>query len=178
MDNHQEIKHSFLGGSTILLLEGFFWILAAILGSFVSPKIGILLIIVVGTFFYPLSLLFHLILKRPKVSSENPLNGLFMQIGLIIPFSFPLIFLITKENPNLFFPVLTIVVGAHYLPFVYAYKLKTYWVLSSLLVVGGSYFGFMLPEYFEYCAYYTGALLLIFAVINYHLTQKENFTTV
>ncbi len=114
MDNHKEIRHSFFGGFPMLPMEGFFWVLAGIMWNVVSFKIGILVIIISGTFFYPLSQLFQIILKRPKVRRDNPLNLLFTQIGLIIPFTFPLIFLIAKENVNLFFPVLTIIVGAHF----------------------------------------------------------------
>ncbi len=173
MDSHKEIRQAYLGGFSILIIEGFLWILAGVLGSLISFKIGILLIIIGGTFFYPLGLLAQILLKRPKVKKENTLNGLFTQIGLMIPFSFPLIFMITKENVNLFFPALTIIVGIHYLPFIYAYKLKSYWILASLLVIGGSFFGFMLPDNFSYCAYYTGIVLIIFAIIHYFLVRKE-----
>ena len=173
MDYHTEIRHSYLGGFSILLVEGFTWILAGIFWNFISFKIGILVIIISGTFFYPMSQLLQIILKRPKIRKENPLNLLFTQIGLIIPFSFPLIFLLTKENVNLFFPALTIIIGAHYLPFIYAYKLKTYWILAPLLVVGGSLFGFIVTDNIYYCAYYTGSILLLFAIINRYLIKKE-----
>ncbi len=173
MDYHKEIRHSYLGGSSILIVEGFFWILAGILGDLISFKIGILVIIVGGTLFYPLGQLVQLLLKRPKISKENTLSALFTQIGLTLPFSFPLVFLITIENENLFFPALTIIVGAHFLPFVYAYKLKTYWILASLLVIGGSYFGFIMPNSFGYCAYFTGSILLLFAIVNHYLVKKE-----
>lgn len=173
MDFHKEIRQSYLGGFSILLIEAFFWILAGIFWHFVSFKIGILLIIISGTFFYPLSQLLQIILKRPKIRNDNPLNLLFTQIGLIIPFSFPLIFLLTKENVNLFFPALTIIIGVHYLPFVYAYKMKIYWILASLLVVGGSLFGFVWTDNIHYCAYYTGSVLLLFAIVNHYLIKKE-----
>ncbi len=178
MDYHKEIRQSYLGGFSILLIEGFFWILAGILWNFVSFKIGILIIIISGTFFYPISQLFQIILKQPKIRKENPLNLLFTQIGLIIPFSFPLIFLLTKEDVNLFFPALSIIVGAHFLPFVYAYKLKTYWILASLLVINGILFGFILPDKCIYSAYFTGSLLLLFAIINHYLIKKEINKTV
>jgi len=173
MDYHKEIRQSYLGGFSILLIEGIFWILAGILWNYISFKIGILVIIVSGTFFYPLSRLLQIILKRPKIRKENPLNLLFTQIGLIIPFSFPLIFMLTKENVNLFFPALTVIIGAHYLPFVYAYKMNIYWIIASLLVIGGSIFGFVSPDNMSYCAYYTGGILLLFAFLNNYLIKME-----
>lgn len=173
MDYHKEIRQSYLGGFSILIIEGFFWIFAGILWNYISFEIGILVIIISGTFFYPLSQLLQIILKRPKIRKENPLNLLFTLIGLIIPFSFPLVFMLTKENVNLFFPALTVIIGAHYLPFVYAYKMKIYWVIAPLLVVGGSLFGFIMPDNIYYCAYYTGCVLLLFAIINYYLIKKE-----
>ena len=173
LDYHKEIRHSYLGGFSILLIEGIVWLLAGTLGHFFSFQFGILTIIVGGTFFYPLAQLVQILLKRPKIGSDNSLNSLFTQVALIIPFSFPLIFLATRENVNLFFPALTIIVGLHYLPFVYAYKLKTYWVLAILLIIGGSYFGFLVPDNFEFCAYYTGFILLLFAIVNRNLVIKE-----
>ncbi len=173
MDYHKEIKQSYLGGFSILLIEGFSWILAGVLWNLISFKVGILAIIISGTLFYPLNQLLQIILKRPKIRKENPLNLLFTQISLIIPFSFPLIFLLAKENINLFFPALTIIIGAHYLPFIYAYKMKSYWILASLLVVGGSLFGFIVPDNIHYCAYFTGFILFLFGIINYYLVKKE-----
>jgi hypothetical protein len=173
MDFHKEIRNSFLGGFTILIVESIIWFLAALLGDLISFKIGILIIIFGGMFFYPLGLLMQTILKRPKVKKENKINGLFTQIGLMIPLSFPLIFMLTKENVNLFFPALTIIIGIHYLPFVYAYKMNSYWALAALLVIGGSYFGFLLPENFEFCAYYTSAVLFIFSIINLFIVKNE-----
>ncbi len=173
MDNHKEIRQSYLGGFSILIIESFFWLLAGFMWDNVSFKIGILVIIVSGTFFYPLSQLIQNILKRPKIRKENPLNLLFTLLGLIIPFSFPLIFMITKENINLFFPALTIIIGAHYLPFVYAYKMNIYWIIASLLVIGGSVFGFFLLDNTSYCAYYTGSVLFLFSIINRYLIKKE-----
>jgi len=101
----------------------------------------------------------------------RPLAG--GNISLIIPFSLPIVLMVTLGNVNLFFPALTIIIGAHYLPFIYAYNLKTYWILSILLVIGGSFFGFILTGSFDYCAYYTGSMLLLFAILNRYLTQEE-----
>ena len=81
MNYHKEIRISYLGGFSILLLEGFFWILAGILWDFVSYKIGILVIIISGTFFYPLSTLLQNILKCPKIRKENSLNLVFTLLG-------------------------------------------------------------------------------------------------
>ena len=173
MNSHKEIRQSFLGGFSILIIESFVWILAGLLGSFVSFKIGILLIIIGGMFAYPLALLLQTILKQPKVKKENKINGLFTQISLMIPFSFPLIFMLTKENINLFFPALTIIIGIHYLPFVYAYKMNSYWILAAILVIGGSYFGFMMPDDFGICAYYTSAVLFIFSIVNLFIVKNE-----
>ncbi len=173
MDFHTEIRQSYQGGFSILLLEGIFWILAGMFWKYVSFKIGILIIIISGTFFYPLNLLFQFLLKRPVIRKDNPLNLLFTQISLIIPFGFPLIFMLTRENVQLFFPALTVLVGVHYLPFVYAYQMKLYWLIASLLVVGGTLFGFLLPGEMALCACYTGCVLILFAWINYFVVKKE-----
>ena len=45
--------------------------------------------------------------------------------------------------------------------------------IFDILVIGGSFFGFMLPDNFSYCAYFTGSVLILFAIINYYLTKKE-----
>lgn len=173
MDYHKEIRQSYLGGAPILLMEGFFWILAGFIWDAISFKMGFFVMIISGILFYPLGQLLQIILKRPKISKDNPLKLLFTQISLTIPFVFPLILLTANGDYNLFFPALTIIIGAHFLPFIYAYQMKIFWVLASVLVAGGSLFGFMAPYNIHYCAYYTGVILLLFGFINGYLVSKE-----
>ena len=98
MDYHKEIRHYYLGGFSILMVEGFFWIFAGIFRNLISFKIAILAIIVGGIMSYPLGQMVQQMLKRPKIAKKNTLKLLFSQLGLMIPFSFPLVFILTKEN--------------------------------------------------------------------------------
>ena len=123
--------------------------------------------------FFPLGELVQRLLRRPKISEKNPLQVLFTQISLVIPFTLPVVFMVILNNTNLFFPAIAIIVGAHFLPFVYAYKLFTFWILAPLLVVGGCLFGFLFVDHVAYCAYYIGILLVLFAFLNRSLILAE-----
>ena len=58
-----------------------------------------------------------------------------------------------------------ILLGAHYLPFVFLYGMWQFAVLSGLLVAGGLALGLYVPGPFALGAWLTGALLIVFAFV-------------
>ena len=173
MKEAKEIRYAYWGGSTIMILEGVVWLTAGLVSAHVSEKIGMLLLLFVGMLFYPLGVLMQRILRRPKVSPKNSLRFLVTLASLVIPFSLPLVFMASLQNTNLFFPALSIVTGAHFLPFVYFYGMKSYWILASLLVLNGSYCGFFMNQHMELSVYLTGFILVAFSLVLLILTKRE-----
>ena len=66
--------------------------------------------------------------------------------------------------PYWFYPAFMLVVGMHYMPFIFLYGMWEFAVLSALLIGGGAAFGMMLPHTFTAGGWFTGAVLLLFAL--------------
>ncbi len=64
---------------------------------------------------------------------------------------------------NWFYPAFMVVVGVHYLPFVFLYGMWEYAVLAALLLGGGIAIGIRMPDHFTFGGWYTGSVLLLFA---------------
>ena len=94
-------------------------------------------------------------------------------MAFTIPASYPLIYLACRSDINLFFPSFTILIGAHYLPFVYGYRMLSFLMLASVLVLEGTICAILYANSFSEQAYVTGATLLLFATINYIIIKKE-----
>jgi hypothetical protein len=76
-----------------------------------------------GEFFiFPLTtLLLRLAGEPTSLSSDNTLYQLGAQVALVLPLSMPLLLPVARYRLTLFFPALLVLVGAHYLPFVFLY---------------------------------------------------------
>ena len=72
-----------------------------------------------------------------------------MQIAFVIPLCYPLIAAATIHNTNWFYPAFLVVVGAHYLPFIFLYGMWQFGILAVLLVGLGTAIGIYFPENFS-----------------------------
>ena len=59
--------------------------------------------------------------RRPTLSPDNTLGQLATQIAFTVPMNFLLVAAATLYRENWFYPASMIVVGAHYLPFIFLY---------------------------------------------------------
>ena len=173
--NHAfEMRQTYLGATPHTLFTAIIWATAGLLGDFVSKSYAIVFFIVGGTFIFAGGELLRKLMRAPKaVTPGNRLPQFFTLLAFTVPLSYPLIYLITRSNIDHFFASFMVLIGAHYLPFVYGYGMKTFGVLSVLLVGLGTYFGMFSVVSFSKPAYFTAGLLLIFAAIHYHHVKKE-----
>jgi hypothetical protein len=96
------------------------------------------LLVLGGVFIFPITQLILRMSGRPaSLSSENPMGQLAMQVAFTIPANLFVVAGATLYRLNWFYPACMIVLGAHYLPFVFLYGLWQFWVLGALLVGGG-----------------------------------------
>lgn len=66
-----------------------------------------------------------------------------------------------------------ILLGAHYIPFVFLYGMRMFAVLAGLLVGGGLLIAIYESSRFSADAWFTGAMLLIFAVVGRTSVRRE-----
>jgi Family of unknown function (DUF7010) len=170
-----EVREAFAGGSMGQLISGLLWLTSAALATWSSERSAILLLVFGGMFIFPLTQLgLRLVGKQGKLGEDNPLNGLGMQVAFVLPLSLPLVYAAALHNPLWFYPAFMILVGAHYLPFVFLYGMSLFAVLCGVLVAAGLMLGLYGPPIFALGGWTTGGVLLLFSLLSLKFNQRAD----
>ena len=162
----QDVRSTFLRGSVGQAVSGSIWLVSAILGTWVSERSAILVLVLAGMFIFPLTQLTLSLLGRSGgLPKGHPMNALAMQVAFIVPLSLPVIGAASLYNINWFYPAFMLIVGVHYMPFIFLYGMWEFAVLSALLIGGGVATGMLLPDTFVIGGWFTAITLLLFAVL-------------
>ena len=162
----QDVQNTFLRGSVGQFVSGFIWLVSASLGTWVSERSAILVLVLAGMFIFPLTqLTLRLLGRLTGLPKTHPMNALAMQVAFIVPLSLPVIGAASLYNINWFYPAFMLIVGAHYMPFIFMYGMWEFAVLSALLIGGGVAIGMLLPHTFIVGGWFTTAALLLFAML-------------
>jgi uncharacterized protein DUF7010 len=162
----QDMQSAFLRGSIGQMVSGLIWLASAILGTWVSEQYAIVVLAFVGIFIFPLTQLTLRVFGRSgRLSNSHPLNQLAIQVAFIVPFSLPLVGAASLYNINWFYPAFMLIVGVHYIPFIFLYGMWEFAGLSALLIGGGVAIGMLLPHTFVIGGWFTATTLLLFSVL-------------
>ena len=160
----QEVRSVHLGSFSGLIVTGLIWLTSAGVGKWVSNGLAIWALVFGGTFIFPLSQMLLKAMGRPtNLSKENPFGTLAMQVAFVIPFCYPVIAAATIHNTNWFYPAFLVVVGAHYLPFIFLYGMWQFGILAVLLAGLGTVLGVYFPETFTLGGWIGAAVFLLSA---------------
>jgi len=163
-DAQNEVRQVYLGSFSGLIVTGLIWLLSAAAGTWLSAGYAIWVLILGGTFIFPLSQLLLKLMGRPaSLSAENPFGRLAMLIAFVIPALYPVIAAATIHNANWFFPAFLVVVGAHYLPFIFLYGMWQFGILAALLVGLGTVIGVYFPDNFALGGWIGGGIYILAA---------------
>jgi hypothetical protein len=163
-DAQEENRTVFEGGFWGQLVSSVLWLTSAALGTWVSPKAAIMEVVFGGFFIFPMVRLLLRLSGRPaSLKKENPLWFLGMQVAFTLPFCMLLLVPVTQFRLNLFYPALTILLGAHYIPFTFLYGMRMFIALSAILIAGGVATFYLAPGSFSTCGWFTGVTLFAFA---------------
>lgn len=173
-DYSREMRETYLGAVPHTLFTGLVWLASAFWAASVSQTQAMVIFIIGGSFTFPGGELIRKMMRIPtSLSKGNALPQMFMLLAFTIPLSYPLIYLVCRGNINLFFAGFTILIGAHYLPFVFGYRMKSFALLSILLVASGTIISLKYPAAFSLSGFVTGALLIVFASIHFILIKNN-----
>jgi len=162
----QDVQRTFMRGSVGQAVSGFIWLVSAILGTWVSERNAIILLVLGGMFIFPLTqLTFRLLGRSAGLPKGPPMNQLAMQVAFIVPLNLPVIGAATLHNTNWFYPAFMLIVGTHYMPFIFLYGMREFAILSVLLIGGGVTIGILLPGTFIAGGWFTAVILLLFALL-------------
>lgn len=173
-DAQKEMRSRFVGGFYGQLVSGILWLVSASLATWSSPRASITTLVIGGFFIFPLTeLLVRLGGEKKSLSAENSLRELGMQVAFVLPASMPLLVPVALYRLNWFYPAMMILLGAHYLPFVFLYGMRIFAALAAVLVGGGILIALYWSASFSAGAWFTGAVLLVFAFLGRTVRQSE-----
>uniref|UniRef100_A0A832MLV5 Uncharacterized protein n=1 Tax=Eiseniibacteriota bacterium TaxID=2212470 RepID=A0A832MLV5_UNCEI len=170
----REVRSVYLGGAPGQAVSGALWLASAALASAGAPRRAMAVLVIGGFFIYPVTmLLLKLLGRRASLARGNPLGALAMQVAFTVPAGLPLVWAATVHRAEWFYPSFMILVGAHYLPFVFLYGMRHFAVLAGLLVAGGVFLLAAPGAPLATGGWATGAVLVAFAALGGALARSE-----
>ena len=168
------MRSVYVGGFWGQLVSSVIWLLAAALGTWVSPKASILGAVIGGFFIWPLTLmLVRLSGGTGTLSKENSFYSLGRQVAFVLPFSMLLLVPVGNYNLNLFYPALMVLLGAHYLPFATLYGMRMFLWLAGILIAAGVVIAIYFAGTFSLGSWIGGLALFVFAWIGRSIASGE-----
>jgi hypothetical protein len=96
-----------------------------------------------------------------------------MQIEFTVPIGFILVGAAALYRENWFYPASMVVVGAHYLPFIFLYGMPQFGILAGLLITCGAGIALFGSDAFALGGWISAVILIIFAFIGRGVIVKE-----
>jgi hypothetical protein len=169
----KDVRDTFLGGFAGQLVSAVLWGISAAACTWQSLRLGELLLVFGGFLIFPSTqLLLRTMGLAYALPKGHPMNALGMQIAFTLPLTLPLVLGIAALRPAWFYPAFMIVLGAHYLPFVFLYGMWQFASLCAILVAGGVGIALYLPKPMSLGAWFTSAVLLAFAFVARHVARS------
>lgn len=162
----RDVRRVYRGGFAGQLVSGMVWLAAAAVGAWFGPVAAIPALFLGGVLIFPLTTTVLKAAGGPAgLPKGHPMVGLASQIAMTVPAGFLVAIVLGINAPELYFPAAMVIVGAHYLPFVFLYGMRMFGVLAAVLVFAAVAFVSWLPGLVGFSGWFTGAVLIIFAIL-------------
>jgi len=172
-DAQRENRIRFQGGFYGQCVSGALWLLSGGLAVTMGIKSAIIALVCGGFFIFPATESLVRLSGRKKLSEANTLRHLGMQVAFVLPFSMLLLVPVTQYRTNLFYPAMMILLGAHYIPFVFLYGMRLFALLAGILIGGGVCIAMFGAEKFSPGAWSTGLVLISFAFLGRRYARSD-----
>ncbi len=170
----RQMRQTYRGGLPGQLVSGGLWLASAAAATWGSHTLAVVVLALGGCFIFPLTMLALRLAGRPATTPKgNPLNALAMQVAFTVPLALPVVLALARRAPEWFYPATMIVVGAHYLPFVFLYGMWQWAALAAVLLGAGLVLGAYVPLGFAAGGWFTGAALVAFAFAGWRVVLAE-----
>jgi hypothetical protein len=174
IDAQRDVRETFMGGFAGQLVSSVVWGASAAACTWHSLRLGEWVLILGGFFIFPLTQLVLRGMGRAyALPKGHPMNALGMQVAFTLPLTLPLVIGIAALHPVWFYPAFMIVLGAHYLPFIFMYGMWQFGVLAAALIASGVAVGMYLPAPVSFGAWLTAALLFGFALVGWGVAGSD-----
>jgi len=156
-----DVRSVYRHGCVGQVVSGVVWLVAAALATWVSVGAGTVALFLGGVLIFPVTSAALRALGGPaSLPRGHPMNALAFQVAMTVPLGLLVVLLLARGDPALVFPAAMVVVGAHYLPFVFLYGMPAFGVLGGLLVAGGVAVLFLAPAAGVGAGWATGVTLV------------------
>jgi hypothetical protein len=177
-DAQRDVRTTFLASYPGHLVVSAVWLASAVFATWGTKREAIFVLAVGGAFIFPLTqLVLRLMGRPPSLPKGHPMNALAMEIAFLVPLSLPLIGAATLYRLNWFYPAFMLVVGVHYLPFIFLYGMPEFGALAALLIAGAMAMALWLPSSFSLGAWIAVALFLGFSLLARRIARAETART-
>lgn len=164
-DAQRDVRTVFRNGSVGQVVSGLIWLAAALAASAGSVRWAVLLVVVGGAFIFPLTQVGLRLLGGPHgLRRDHPVNALAMQVAFTVPLVLPVAGAAALYRIEWFFPAVMVIIGAHYLPFVFLYGMPSFAILGGGLIGAGVLIALRAGDSFALAAWVTAFALLAFGL--------------
>lgn len=176
-DAQRDVRGVYEGGFYGQLVSGVVWLAAASVATWVSPSAAVLTLFFGEVLIFPLTTLaLRLSGRAASLPAGHPMAGLAMQIAFTVPIGFVVVVAMLGGRSDLFFPACMVIVGAHYLPFVFLYGMRLFAVLAALMTLVGVLLLYVPLVPSIAAGWFTGALLVVFAFLLKAFARSQDAT--
>lgn len=135
-DAQKDMRVAYLDGFPGVLTSGLVWLTSGFIALMVSPKAGMLGLILGGMLIFPLSVLMcRLFGCSGQHDKANPLAPLAMEGTFWMLLSIPIAVAVFFYRSNWFYPAMLLIIAGRYLTFNTLYGSRLYYLLAGLLVL-------------------------------------------
>lgn len=119
-------------------MSGAVWLVSAALGNWVGTTAGIVALLLGGMLIFPLTTLALKATGGPAaLPTGHPMAALATQLAFTVPIGLLVALGAALYRLDWFYPGALLIVGAHYLPFVFLYGMRLFAVLAAAMVAAG-----------------------------------------
>ncbi len=176
-DAQRDVRRLYRGGFYGQLVSAAVWVSAASVATWVSTEGAVAVLFLGGILIFPLTWFVIRLTGRPaSLPTGHPMAALAMQIAFTVPLGLLVVLALLTGRSELFFPASMVIVGAHYLPFVFLYGMRMFAYLSIALAVPGVILLLWVRAPFALGGWITAAVLVIFAFLLLAAADSLNTT--
>jgi len=164
VDAQKDMRHAYYGGGPGIVISGLIWLISGIAAYYLSAQTTIIIFFFGGMLIHPLGIVACKLFKRSgNHAKDNPLGKLAMESTILLFVGLFLAYTIFQIQPNWFFPIMLLIIGARYVIFQSVYGLKLFWILGGILM-GAGFVLMTMSKSFQIPALVGGAIEIIFGL--------------
>jgi len=164
-EGQRQSRTIYMGGGPGQLVCAAIWLASAAAGTWATPRLAVLILVVGGIFIFPLTQLILRTMGRPaSLPADSPFRWLAFQVAMIVPLCLPVVGAAAVHKIQWFYPAAMVIVGAHYLPFQFLYGQRRWLFLGGFLLTAGILIGLYMQDPFTLGGWVTGIAFLVFSL--------------